>query len=545
MDGSIMNALHGRRPRCGRRAKQALFFAATSVATMAATQTARADTSWISTSSQLWSTSTNWSAGLPSSGPQLEIHTDSASIQHTIDIAGTARVNLGMRFDLTTGGSGFRFMTTTATGNLFKPRAVGSGDNILNNDDNTQQFDVAYQVLTAAGGPGGAQTWHAAAGDLLFTGVNGTSTLPTLDLNTGSITLNTDTGRTITIGTTGRGDIASVAVGGSQQVTKSGNGSLVLGGTVANSFAGTFLMNAGTVVANKANALGSGTTSLISGTISIGANNQTVGQVAISGGTLTGSTGTVTGTAYNLQAGYIGAKLGGSGIVLTKSGAGVGTLAAANTYTGATNITGGTLHITSAGSVTSNITVGASGTLAGSGTTTGTVDVSGKISPGASAGTLHTGSENWNGGGSYDFDLVDATTPSSNDEMLLDQGSTAVNIVATSGNKFTVFVKGAGANFDNSTAGSWILADANNDLQVGGTSVTDISQFDPAAFAIDTTNFIPSLNGGSFSVGLDLVNKDVLLDFTPASAPEPGTAGLLLVGGMATLLRRRRRGSKS
>lgn len=77
---------------------------------------------------------------------------------------------------------------------------------------------------------------------------------------------------------------------------------------------------------------------------------------------------------------------------LTKAGAGTLELASANTYTGATDVDEGTLHLT--GSLAnSTVTVAPGATLSGTGTAGGTVfvDPGATLSPGASAGTLSVG----------------------------------------------------------------------------------------------------------------------------------------------------------
>ena len=81
------------------------------------------------------------------------------------------------------------------------------------------------------------------------------------------------------------------------------------------------------------------------GTLSIGATNYTINSLRLEGGAISG-TGTLTLNTgnYNLRAGTVNAVLGGSA-GLHKEGAGLVTLARANTYTGATQVYGGTLRI--------------------------------------------------------------------------------------------------------------------------------------------------------------------------------------------------------
>ncbi len=103
---------------------------------------------------------------------------------------------------------------------------------------------------------------------------------------------------------------------------------------------------------------------------------------------------------------------GGSGtLALAKGGAGILTLASANTYTGGTTVTQGSLLATnSSGSATGSGAVGvtASGKLGGTGTVSGTVtiDSGGRISPGLSVGNLTVGSLNLGTGSTLEFEFA-------------------------------------------------------------------------------------------------------------------------------------------
>jgi hypothetical protein len=71
-------------------------------------------------------------------------------------------------------------------------------------------------------------------------------------------------------------------------------------------------------------------------------------------------------------------------------------LLAANTYSGGTTVTGGLLLVNNtngSGTGTGSVSVGAAGRLGGTGTISGAVTNSGTIAPGASVGTLTTGSD--------------------------------------------------------------------------------------------------------------------------------------------------------
>jgi autotransporter-associated beta strand protein len=235
---------------------------------------------------------------------------------------------------------------------------------------------------------------------------------------------------------------------------------------------------------------------------------------------------------------------------LTKSGTGTLNLTGANTYTGPTTINGGTLAVN--GSLTSNVAVNAGGTLGGSGTVNGTVTVAngGTIAPGNSPGTTNTGSEIWESGGNYNWQVLNAAGVAGVGYDTVNITGT-LDITATSSSKFNVNlwslssiepdVDGPLDTFD-TTLGSagytWTLV----------TTTGGITGFDAAKFQINTAanngtaGFANDLNGGQFTITADTHN--VYLNFTPAPVPEPTTVlALSAMGlGLAGAVRRWRRG---
>ncbi len=128
-------------------------------------------------------------------------------------------------------------------------------------------------------------------------------------------------------------------------------------------------------------------------------------------GSLTGGTGTVLRGAAstanpstfivggnNATAAYAGAitdgtKGGAATVAIVKTGTGIWTLTASNTYSGGTTVNGGELRVnntTGSGTGTNAVTVNNGGTLGGTGIIRGavTVNTGGTLAPGASAGTL-------------------------------------------------------------------------------------------------------------------------------------------------------------
>ncbi|HMJ91946.1 MAG TPA: autotransporter-associated beta strand repeat-containing protein, partial [Candidatus Acidoferrum sp.] len=224
----------------------------------------------------LYSTAGNWNNGVPSTGPQLSIFDGNALINQirTIDIAGTPRNSIGIRFDFTAADDGFTFNSSGTGVNIgLQSRAGGAINGILNNDNSTQIINVPFRMFTSAGaaGAGAAQTISAASGDIIFSGnYPGTSTNSTIHNNGGDLTV--DGTFNTTVGTTGRGDIF-----GPGGLVKNGAGRLTLGGTMANTYSGGTVLNAGTATLAKANALGSGRLTLNGGLLETGGFSQTLG----------------------------------------------------------------------------------------------------------------------------------------------------------------------------------------------------------------------------------------------------------------------------
>lgn len=238
-----------------------------------------AQTTWISTSNSTYTTAGNWSNGLPSTGPQLAIFADSATIQHAIDITGTTPRNaLGLRFDLFTGGAGFVFGSSANNSPGFQIRTtdiLSTGASLLNNDENTQTFNVAIKTFSSTGvvGAGAAQTWLAAGGPLIFNGgLAGATPRATVDNSGGTLTIGGSFDTTIGVSGSAFGDV--IGTGG---LTKIGTGNLILGGTLVNSYSGGTTISGGSIVADKNSAFGTGPLTLNSGVLNTGGFNHTLG----------------------------------------------------------------------------------------------------------------------------------------------------------------------------------------------------------------------------------------------------------------------------
>jgi autotransporter-associated beta strand protein len=351
---------------------------------------------------------------------------------------------------------------------------------------------------------------------------------------------------------------------GSGGVTKTGAGTMTLSNQ--NTYTGLTRIDAGTLaLAHATNTLAdTGTVNVNGGTLALGSNSDTVGAVTLTSGSITSSTGTLTGTgsAYDVRSGSVSTKLAGT-VGLNKSTSGTVTLTGDNSYTGATSITGGTLHIDGTGDINSSsgITVSTGGhfkynsstdltaglTFTG-GTISGTnlngvsftVGTGQTISPGNSPGTMLVENQTWASGGTYDFEILNATGTAGTDWDLL-SGDSTLTITASPGNTFLIDltslssigpdVAGDVNGFDLDSDYAWKIADFFN----------TVSGFDADAFAINASGFSNTLNG-AFGIALgDTVsggdNSQIYLTYT--AIPEPSAA--LLGGlGLLALLRRRR-----
>jgi autotransporter-associated beta strand protein len=286
----------------------------------------------------------------------------------------------------------------------------------------------------------------------------------------------------------------------------------------------------------------------------------------------------VTGYTLNVGAGkspeYSGAiggfgtgASGGTGgaMTLTKTGPGTQILTGTSNYTGATSITAGRLTINGSGSINSSSSVtinGAtatlrynsstnlsttvnftSGTLEGTnwnGSLSGqTIGANKTISPGNSPGTATTGSQTWAAGGSYLWEINNATgTAGSDPGWDLENGTGTLDITASSGSKFNILVtsltlanaSGLATNFSDALSYYWIIAD-----------FASITGFAANAFNINTTEFDNPFTG-TFGVSLGGVgavpgdNSQIYLTYT--AIPEPRAA---LLGGLGLLMLLRRR----
>jgi autotransporter-associated beta strand protein len=291
--------------------------------------------------------------------------------------------------------------------------------------------------------------------------IAGTGSLEKTGSGTFTLTgANTYTGGTTVSGGTLRAGGASALVGGSAYTVDGGTLDLNDFDLSMSALSGT----GGTVdLGSAALSVGSGNTDTtfagaISGTVGLektgagrltltGANSYT-GGTTVSGGTLEGSTASLTGDIVNNAAlafaqafdGTFGGAISGTGS-MEKSGAGKLTLSGANSYTGGTTVSGGTLE-GSAASLTGDIVNNASlafaqaadGTFAGAVSGTGAVEKTGAGKLTLSGANSYTGGTTVSGGtlagdtSSLQGDIVN------NASLLFDQSADGTYAGVLSGN---------------------------------------------------------------------------------------------------------------
>jgi autotransporter-associated beta strand protein len=236
------------------------------------------------------------------------------------------------------------------------------------------------------------------------------------------------------------------------------------------------------------------------------------------------------------------------GIALVKAGTGTQVLRGSSTYAGGTSINAGTLLVNNtagSGTGTGAVAVNSAGTLGGTGRISGAVRLAGAISPGASVGTLSTGSQTWLDGGHFTFEIDNATGVAGRDglsgggwDLLAINGGLDLSGLGEGGFEIDLasLLPGGGTTpgpADNFSAGVY-TSYAWDFVRTTGT----IDGFAASKFHFDASGFLnPFANqfgNGRFAV-VELGGNTLAITFT-AAVPEPSTAVLFALGPLGLAL---------
>ena len=423
--------------------------------------------------------------------------------------AGTININNGSALEFTGGGQTIM---------------SGAGDNITIDSNGGASISLTSNLIWRSAGvitTGGSQSTFSGA---VFNGQN----------NSGNRVI-----YTVAEGTDDIDLLVSTSHNNNTGITKNGAGTLGLTST-SNATGNTIIINDGTLEISGSGRLNSGNYGSSITNAGIFRYNSSANQTL---------SGVMSGTG-----------------ALTKDNSGILTLSGANTYSGNTSVSGGTLALSAADNniassasidvasgaildvsgITNGFALTSGQTLSGAGTVTGAMTItSGSVlSPGNSPGTLSTGNQIWNDGGSYlweinasndaggtigtdpGWDWLDIT--GSLDLSLLSAGGFTIDIDSlTSGN-----IAGDAVGFDTWTKG------APGDFDYSFTIATFdslIGTFDASLFTLDSSGFT---NGPSWDWQIKLSGNDLVLE--AYAVPEPSSTALLGLGGLALMLRRKR-----
>jgi autotransporter-associated beta strand protein len=497
-----------------------------------------------------WGTDDFWSTTSDGIDPGAWTDGDTAVFSAGTDASGAFTVTLGGTLP-TAGGVTFEDGTVT----------LSSGTLTLNGSGvitvNATQGVIASQVSGSAG------LTKAGAGELVLEGVNdftGNLTLQrgtlTLDndqaASSGAISISNDggIGGAVTLRTTktlttlannidlglangyaidfapGSGNQLALngVISGSHSWRANGAGTITLGGTSANTFPGAVTVAQGTLVVAKDNALGAalnGTVVNSGATLAFQGGIEYTDDEAVGiSGTGVGSVGAINNVSGNNlfdgivtlnSASSIGAAAGSLGFVgpvsgsyaLTKVGSGIVDLFAQNNDYTTTLVSAGTLGVWyPANAGTGLATVSAGTRLEGNGSVPGGITLSGTISPGASPDILNSGSQTWDGGATYEWEINSVAGAAGGDgsgygwDLLNITGG--LSIGATPASKFNLKILSLDA-----TNAPGAVTDFNNTQEYNWTIVattTGVTSFDAAAFTLDDSAFSNDKGGGRFVI---------------------------------------------
>ncbi len=429
--------------------------------------------------------------------------------------AGTG--SLASVLDATNVNIGFRTGTATAT-------------SVLTNRVNLSGGTVTF-------GNGGATGTGVDIGNSAYTGAGAASTIGELNISGGNVTIHNGTGGfAVRLGT-------NVAAGGGT-VTASLNltgGTTTLGGDIIKNPT-LNLRTTSSLTLNGASAIldmgGNDITNLTSITYTDGLLKHL--GIVNTGMTLAGAGSRVFDQGALFLLGDIQGAITGPGLGLTKQGAGTLTLSGPNTYTGQTDVLAGTL-VLSGGSAIANSGAVNVAAVAGATLQVNASETIGSLSGGSVVGgTVALGANTLTAGDATTSTFGGTITGTLTTGTLVKQGTGVLNLAPLAVLTFDTLTANDGTLNVNSAlgtgTGTGVVAvnGATTKLRFGSVSQT-LSSLTIGAGS--TVIFTSGTASGAFSG--DGGGKAPSLSGSPV-VPEPGTIGLLLVGALGLLNRRRR-----
>lgn len=495
----------------------------------------------------------------------------------TLTLAGTSAITarvIGVG-DEKGSGAGIVTLNLGTTSTVLNADKVAIGDNVLGRrGSGVMQFADTSGTLQIRGSDGTSRAILDVLNSAGGTGYNLTGTVDlsghssNLLLNTLAVGLRASGGTASNNNGLGTGvftfdagvlDVTTISIGhktgGAGIGTVSGTVNLG-GGTVTVGVGGiTMGLNSASNEASTA----TGTVNLTGGTVSVagdivhagttGGNRNSSATVNLDGATLD-MQGNSIGDATNAVTGVFASgtlqNLGefNGGAVLDKTTAGTLVFDTANTYTGGTTVSEGTLLVNNTvGSATGSgsVTVALGATLGGSGIISGPTSILGAHNPGNSPGIQNFGSDlTYNGGSStLIWELIANSAAPGDRGTLFDGLNVGGDLDFAGATAATITFNGPGSSVDWSDAlwGSnqeWLVYDvAGTTSNFGnlGLSGSDWADKDGDLFStvLSTSSFSFTQNG-----------SDVYLNYNIGIIPEPSRVVLLALGVLGIFFRRRR-----
>jgi autotransporter-associated beta strand protein len=349
-------------------------------------------------------------------------------------------------------------------------------------------------------------------------------------------------GGSLTAGGNSNSTTFNGVISGTGSFTKSGYGTLALGGS--NLLTGPVYIQAGGLSLRTNNALQyANSITIDSGAVLqiLNTNQQTNSIFNAGFASVVNSTTNVTGQMWNNGTTTIadsqlsGPLMQNHGIVNVNLAASIQTSLLENKLGGTINLNTptsllGSTNIVNDGTIVGDFQINLGQSLSGFGTVSGELTVSngGILKPGLSIGTMTIDDVIFGSAGIFDWELDDAIGVAGSEWDLLSV-TQALSITATSATPFEINLLASGPidNFDDTQNYAWTIASV-----AGG-----ISGFAPDKFVLDTSA-IPNPFSGTFSVAAS--GNDLQILYTVA-IPEPSSATCLALCCAVSLTIRRRR----